>query len=208
MKPLGINWEKKYKTKNLFYDLALDREDINTGKAYIKELGWSDKTIVGLHPGSVNSKVGVLKRWPPENFAHLAKKLVSQNKKVLIFIGPDEANLGAKLEVLIDNKKDCRLVNDLKFNQSVGLLSQLDLMISNDNGFAHLSNALQIKSIVLFGPTNPDWCRPYNKKYHKTIRKAPFKPWFRNDIKVDSPPKGVKSGMEYINVDDVLALIH
>lgn len=204
---LEIYWEDKYKKEQFKYDFKLDDEDVRFGKDYIKSLGWDKKLIVGIHPGSIDSRVGVLKRWPIENFASLAKKLIERNKKILIFIGPDEADLGLQLEEIIGDKKNCKLIDNLKFNQSVGLLSQIGLLISNDNGFAHLANALRIKSIILFGPTNVKWCAPYDKTISKTIRKADFEPWFRNDIKVTDPPKGAKSGMEAISVDSVLSLL-
>lgn len=207
LKPLGISWEEKYKPENFAYDLNIDQEDTHFGKEYVKDLGWQKKDIIGIHPGSINSLVGVMKRWPVESFAKLAKQLIDKKRKILIFIGPDEAALGIDLYQLIGNTKDCKLINNLKFNQSIGVLTQVDLLISNDNGFAHLANGLGIKSVILFGPTNMIWCSPYNKKICKIIRKAAFDPWFRNDIKVDDPPIGALSGMDSIKVSDVLALI-
>jgi len=206
LKVLGVNWEKKYKPENLKYDLTLDREDVKSGTDYLKNLGWK-KNIIGFHPGSVNSKMGLMKRWPIKNFSELGNKLIKKGKKILIFVGPDEMDLGKKLVGLIKNNKNVHLVENLKLNQALGLLKNVDCLITNDNGFAHLSNALGIKSIVLFGPTNPLWCSPYNKKICTIIRKAKFKPWFRNDIKVDNPPPGSKSGMEKIEVSDVMSAL-
>lgn len=208
LKPLGINWDKKYSPSDFKYDLNIDKKDINFGKKYIKKLGWVKNSIIGIHPGSINSPIGILKRWPEKNFAALVKYLIRKNNKIIIFIGPDELDVGEKLFKLINNDGDCILLNSLKFNQSIGILSQIDLLVSNDNGFAHLANALNVKSIILFGPTNMIWCSPYNKKICQIIRKASFEPWFSNDIKVDDPPKGVISGMDAISVEDVLALLH
>jgi ADP-heptose:LPS heptosyltransferase len=98
----------------------------------------------------------------------------------------------------------CRLVKGLDLRKTIGVVSHVSLMICNDNGFAHLANAVNVPVVVLFGPTNPDWCSPYNKKKTIIIRKANFEPWFRNDIKVTHPPRGVKSGMEEIEVGDVI----
>lgn len=206
--PLGVEWSKNYQPANLNYDLLLSKEDIEFGKKYINELGWTKDIVVGIHPGSINSKLGILKRWGVNNFSELAKTLIKKGKKVFIFIGPDEIEVGKKLYELIGNTNDCKLLNNLRFNQSVGVLSQIDLLIGNDNGFAHLANALKVKSIILFGPTNTKWCAPFNKSICKIIRKAPFDPWFRNDIKVDDPPKNAKSGMEAIKVNDVLDVLN
>lgn len=207
LKPLGIDWSRHYKPEDLTYDLYGSKEDAEFGRKFINELGWSQNKVIGIHPGSINSKLGVLKRWPIENFAELARVLIKRKNKILIFIGPDEAEIGSKLYDLIGNQIDCKLLNNLKFDQSVAVLARINLLIGNDNGFAHLSNALGVKSIILFGPTNIKWCSPYNKSLCKTIRKATFEPWFRNDIKVDAPPKNAKSGIEAISVQNVLAAL-
>jgi heptosyltransferase-2 len=202
---LGVDWKKKHKPNDFVYDLTLDKKDSEFGKQYIKKLGWKGH-IIGLHPGSINSRVGMMKRWPIEEFVDLTKDLIKKKKKVLVFVGPDELDLGKKLVSQI-NSKSVHLIENLKLNQALGVLKQVDLLVTNDNGFAHLSNALKVKSIVLFGPTNPLWCSPYNKKISKVVRKAKFKPWFRNDIKVDHPPEGAVSGMDKIKVSDVMSAL-
>jgi ADP-heptose:LPS heptosyltransferase len=208
LKPLRVDWGKNYKRNNFKYDLILDKEDINFGKDFIKLKEWDKKDVVGFHPGSIKSPMGVLRRWPVKNFASLGKYLIKKGKKIVIFAGPEELDVGVKIEQLI-NSNNCYLANNLKFNQSVGILSQISLLITNDNGFSHLANGLKIPTILLVGPTNPKWCSAYDKKYCKIIRKAKFEPWFRNDLKADDfPPKGVKSGMEAIKVEDVIKEIN
>lgn|SRR3989344_995220 len=200
---LGIDWTRDENAESLEYDLNLDTNDLSFGKKYVKKLGWEKDFLVGLHPGSIDSPAGVLKRWPIEKFIKLTKILINQNKKVLVFCGSFEIDLGKKIVDEVSNK-NCCLVENTTFGQSLGILKNLRLFISNDNGFAHISNALKVKNIVLFGPTNPSWCSPYNMRYSTSIRKARFTPWFRNDIKVTDRPKGVRSGMEAIKVNDVI----
>lgn len=203
---LGIDWKKKYKPSSLKYDLKLDDSDIEFGNKYIGDLRWRSK-IIGLHPGSINSKLGMMKRWPVERFSELAKKLIKKGNKILVFVGPDELDLGRKLMRLIGDRGNVRLVENMKLNQALGVLNQVDLLITNDNGFAHLANALKKKSIVLYGPTNSLWCRPYDDRLCKIVRKAKFEPWFRNDMKVENPPPGARSGTEAIEVSDVVSLL-
>lgn len=207
LKPLGIQWEKKYKKDDFRYDLVLDKKDVAFGNNYLTRLGWKKKDIVGIHPGSINSPAGILKRWPIDRFAEIAAYLIRRKKKILIFFGPFEVELGKKLFSLINDSQNCRLIESTTFGQSLGILEKLSLLISNDNGFAHLANALKVRSVILFGPTNTKWCSPYNKALVVTIQKATFAPWFRNDIKVTNPPRGAKSGMEEITVEDVIEKI-
>lgn len=202
---LGINWKERYKESTFRYDLSLDKNDIVFGKNYITKLGWSTQSVAGIHPGSINSPAGILKRWPIDRFAKIAQFLIKKKKKkVLIFFGPFEEELGTKLHRLIGDSDNCKLITNTTFNESRGILKAISLLVSNDNGFAHLANALSVRTIILFGPTNMNWCSPYDATLTVNIRKARFIPWFRNDMKVTSPPKGAKSGMEAIKVKDVI----
>lgn len=188
---------------NLKYDLKLDQEDEKFGKEYIQKLGWQNNSVIAIHPGSIDSAAGMMKRWSITKYAEVAKYLITKKHKVVVFVGPSEMDIGKKLVKRINNK-NAILIEGINFQHALGVLSQVDLLISNDNGFSHLSNALKVKSIVLFGPTNVSWCSPIDKKYSISIRKAKFEPWFRNDMKVTHPPKGVKSGMDQITVNDVI----
>lgn len=208
LKILGVAWEQKYKKSDFRYDLKLPREDIDFGKEYKKNLGWTNHEIIGIHPGSIRSPMGLLRRWPINNFAKLSKYLINKGKKVIIFAGPEELEIGQKLKKLVNDSRNSHLVENLKYNQSVGILSQVNILVTNDNGFGHLANGLKIKTTLLVGSTNPVWCSPYDKKYCKIIRKAKFDPWFRNDIKADDPvPTGAKSGMDSITVQHVIGEI-
>ncbi len=201
---VGIDWKNKIGKEKLHYEFILDQKDSTFGKEYVKNLHLEKSDIVAMHPGSIDSKAGVLKRWSIDRFAKIAKYLIQKKKKILIFIGPFEKELGEELYRLIDNKENCFLIKDMNFAHAVGILSNVKLLIANDNGFAHIANALKIPSIVLFGPTNSIWCGPYDSDFVTIVRKAMFSPWFRNDMKVTNPPSNAQSGMEKISVDDVI----
>jgi heptosyltransferase-2 len=207
LKTLGIDWQKEINKENIKYDLILDEEDAAFGANYIKTLGWEKENIVGIHPGSINSRAGIYKRWPVERFIHLSKELIKKNKKIIVFCGPEELETGKKIFGDIGYLGSCILISDFNFKQSLGILNSVSLLIANDNGFAHIANALDIPTIVLFGPTNPLWCAPYDKKIVKIIRKTNAIPWFRPDMKVDHPPKNINFDMGNIRLEDVLNII-
>ncbi|MEO0202925.1 MAG: glycosyltransferase family 9 protein [candidate division WOR-3 bacterium] len=50
------------------------------------------------------------------------------------------------------------------------IIKASDIMLSSDSGPAHLSNALLVKTIVLFGAGDEKNTSPYNKDYLKVIR--------------------------------------
>ena len=53
----------------------------------------------------------------------------------------------------------------------IALIRNLDFVVSTDSGIAHVSNALSIPTVVLFGAGNPANTRPYNLRYLEVIRK-------------------------------------
>ncbi len=57
-------------------------------------------------------------------------------------------------------------------NELFEMVSRLDYIITTDSGMAHIGNAFNIPSIVLFGAGNENNTRPYNAKDLKIIRKA------------------------------------
>ncbi len=207
LKAFNIDWRKEIIKEEIKYDFKLNKTDINFGEKQIAQLGWRQNDIIGIHPGSTKSPAALLRRWPVENYAQIIKFLIVQKKKkVLIFSGPDEIDVGKKLHTLVNNPNNCKLINNLKFNDALGLLNQVNLLICNDNGFGHLAVALNKKIITLWASTNEKWSLPYNKKLVTLIRSKESKPWYRYDLK-RYVPKDAVGGMEMITVNEVMHAI-
>ncbi len=208
LKALGISWETEIKKENIRYDLSLDKEDVEFGKEYVKNLGWENRSIIGIHPGSTNSPAALLRRWPVERYAEVAKFLISEKKKkVLIFVGPDEIDLGSRLSQLVNDKDNCHLLQDISFGQSLGVLDQVEMLICNDNGFGHLAVALGKKIVTLWASTNDKWSLPYDRDLVTLVRPENFKPWYRYDLK-RVVPKGLNSGIGKIETSQVMSRIN
>jgi ADP-heptose:LPS heptosyltransferase len=203
--PLGIRWEQKYNPQDLRYDLVVDSDALRAGREYLEAIGWSCSYIVGVHPGSIDSKAGLYKRWPTECWVQLIDELIAtHDKRVLVFFGDLEEEIAREILMSVKHPSKCKAVTGLSFRESLGVLAHVETLVSNDNGFAHLANALRVKGIVLFGPTNLTWCAPYDRRLATGLRRATFSPWFVNDMKVTRPPRGAQSGMAAIRPDDVL----
>lgn len=202
---LNINWEELLVENNASYDLKLDANDISYGRDFIKSLGWNKQKIIGIHPGSTNSPAAILRRWPPDRYAQVARYLIKKGYKIILFAGPDEKEIGKELQSLIHSKHSV-LVDNVKFNQSLGILNQVELLICNDNGFGHLANALGKKIVTLWASTNDKWSLPHNKKLVTLIRAPMLIPWYRYILKREVP-KGASSGMDMIKVSDVISAL-
>ena len=127
------------------------------------------RALVALCPGSINSRA---KRWPIERYAALADRLVDELDAEVILIGS-----AAEGEVSLEVSRQMRgqpvvLTGQTELAELVAILSQVDLLITNDTGPAHIASALGRPTLVIFGPTNPLTTRPFSP-YGEIMREPP-----------------------------------
>jgi ADP-heptose:LPS heptosyltransferase len=144
LQPLGIS-EKPHQ---LFYHIK--PESMAYAKAWLDSHQMiPDETII-ISPGSPREK----KKWRAENFSMLADKLLLKTKmQVIILCGPKEY-ADAKA-VLARSHQACHLALSTDFNHASAFLKHCRLLICNDGGINHLSVALGVPSLAIFGNTPP-----------------------------------------------------
>ena len=117
------------------------------------------RRIVGLAPGSTNSRA---KRWTPEGFAGLNDLVQTELGASVVLLGsPGDAEVSARV-IELSKTKPIDLTGKTDIAMAAGVLSNLDLLVSNDMGLAHLAPAVGTRTIVIFGPTNPVTTRPFS----------------------------------------------
>ena len=109
--------------------------------------------VIGLNPGA---KFGSSKCWPPDYFAALADLLAETwNCKLLLFIGPGEADLGHSIADL----SRAAIINTGPDSVDLSLLKPLikrcQLLVTNDTGPRHYAVAFDVPVVVIMGPTDP-----------------------------------------------------
>ena len=128
------------------------KADITRGKELLEEIDidFSEEVVV-IQPGSG----GLQKCWHLDNFLAIAKGLCVRGMEVIFLLGP--AELEQFGDAAIKNMTDvASCMTDLPLTEVVGLLSCADAFLGNDSGITHLSAGLGVKTIAVFGPTNPD----------------------------------------------------
>ena len=87
----------------------------------------------------------------------------NKNQKIFLFGGGDkEIQLLNQLQN--QHKNVIVLAGKLKFKQELGVISNLDLMLSMDSGNAHIAAMLGVKVITLWGATHPyAGFKPFNQ---------------------------------------------
>ena len=123
---------------------------LEAGKRWLREQGWDGRrALVMLHPGA--GAAG--KRWSPENFAGLARRLVCRNDlEPILMEGPAEPGLGRRIAEAVPGAMLCA---GAALGPLAGILSRCRFFIGNDSGVTHLAAALGVPTVALFGPTAP-----------------------------------------------------
>ncbi len=144
------------------FSLTVSNERKAQARKILEENGVdSAKKIVALCPGSTNSRA---KRWQTESYAGLNDKIQTEINASVILIGAnsetDVSNEVAEKSTL----KPIILTGKTVLSEATAILSLCDLLVSNDTGPAHVAAALGVKTIVIFGPTNPQTTQPWNAR--------------------------------------------
>lgn len=131
--------------------------------------GLSGRPILCLHPGARIS----VRRWPEAYFVQVIEKLRARFHFHLVLV-PGPEGCGQALTAQAD-----LLLRPLTVPELVDVLGRADLLLCNDSGPGHIAAACGRPVIPIFGPTNPDWFRPWGNLHHVVIRDiCPWRPCF------------------------------
>ncbi len=116
-----------------------------------------DRPLIGIAPGAT---YGPAKRWLPDRFAAAGDELAFDlNAQVVLFGGKDDRETAE--EVRASSRTDMlNLAGQSTLTETVYLLSQCRLVISNDSGLMHVAAALNVPTVAVFGSTNPQTTSP------------------------------------------------
>ncbi len=130
--------------------------DKDRGKQLLKEISFDfSKKLVVIQPGSGGRK----KCWHIENFFAVAEELGSRDIEVIFLLGPAELKRFSKATIK-DVSSIARCLTDLSLTEVLGLLSCADAFIGNDSGITHLAAGSGVRTLAVFGPTNPAVYKP------------------------------------------------
>nr|AAU82603.1 lipopolysaccharide core biosynthesis protein [uncultured archaeon GZfos18F2] len=113
------------------------------------------------------------KMWPLGSYVGLSKKLLEQYPDYEIIVPlattPSDLAIESELKKLaLPNEVKIIKVSLAELPEHVG---QGNLYVGNDTGLKHLSIALGLRSITIFGPEPPTEWHPYDCKHHPFLYK-------------------------------------
>ena len=130
-------------------------------EAALAHLGLLEGRVVALHPGSG----GAVKRWPPERFADIARRLRGEGYEPLLVEGPADAEPVAQtLGALPDLRVP--VARGLGVEVLAALLGRCAGYLGNDSGVTHLAGLVGTPALALFGPSDPAIWTPVGRHVH------------------------------------------
>ncbi len=177
-------------------DLFISQKDQEGADKILRENGISSETrLVGINPGATFGKA---KRWFPERYAELCRKLQeSYGVTIIVFGGPGEEALGDHIIKMVG--KNClNLSGRTTLSEAFTLIDRCQAFFTNDSGLMHVAAALDTPQIAIFGSTNHITTSPASSKSH--IIRVPMhcSPCLKPDC-----PKDHHNCMKAVSVDMV-----
>jgi hypothetical protein len=127
------------------------QEDVDRGREILAEHGVMPIiNPVVIHPGSG----GKHKCWHLDNFLSIARKLEGEGMEVVFLLGPAEVERFGESQMGKIGDVG-RLIANLSLADALAVLSCAGGYIGNDSGITHLAAALGVRTVAVFGPTDP-----------------------------------------------------
>jgi len=141
-----------------------------------------NRPVIGINPGAT---YGSTKRWPPENFADVSKRIISEiGGSVVIFGSKDEAVIAEEIERILGYQpsaisRQLNLSGKTNLRELASLISECDILLTNDSGPMHIGYAVGTPLIAIFGSTDPALTGPLGKGNIVIKKNAECSPCFK-----------------------------
>jgi len=119
-------------------------------KALLQGQGLPPDRMIILHPGPS----WPVREWPHENWISLVGELARKGLTNVVRLGVGKTMRFGEVE-MTPIPGTFSLVNQLRLEESIALISLADLFIGIDSGLLHIAAALRIPAVGLWGPTSP-----------------------------------------------------
>ncbi|MCW5730292.1 MAG: glycosyltransferase family 9 protein [Alphaproteobacteria bacterium] len=127
-----------------------------------------------LPPGAPILALGVgarwePKRWPPERFAELARRLVAHGgilpaARIVLLGGPEDAGQASQVLQGLTGLDTVDLVGRTDLLTAQACLRRAALFVGNDSGLMHMAAAADVPTLGLFGPSREAVYAPWGEK--------------------------------------------
>ncbi len=129
-------------------------EDVQSVERFLAERNVrSDAHLIAIAPGSV----WATKRWLPERYHELARRLSEEDFVVVLIGGKDDAALGEQIAAGLAPTSLLNAVGRLTVLQSAELIRRCRVAVTNDSSPMHIAVAMRTPVVAIFGATVPEF---------------------------------------------------
>ena len=163
--------------------LVLSPAGAIAGESTLRKAGATENSWrCAIAPGA---SYGAAKCWPPERFATLADRLISECGADVIFFGtPNEKEIAARIQSSMKNRA-ISLVGQTSMRELAPLFSACSIFIGNDSGAMHVAAAAGLPVIGIFGSTDPEGTSPVTPQFTLIREAVSCSPCFLRRCPVD-----------------------
>jgi heptosyltransferase II len=128
---------------------------------------------------------GAAKCWPPEYFAQLADRLISECGADVIFFGTgDEKEIAARILSSMKSRA-ISLVGETWMRDLAAMFACCSVFVGNDSGAMHVAAASGLPVIGIFGSTDPEGTAPVTEQFTLVREAVSCSPCFLRRCPVD-----------------------
>ncbi|MBQ3775350.1 MAG: lipopolysaccharide heptosyltransferase II [Ruminobacter sp.] len=141
--------------------------------------------VLGICPGA---EFGPTKKWPPEYYAIITDKYLSSDsgREVWIFGSNKDVETAEKLKKSVSpdyQKRVHILAGRTTIEEAIDLLAACKFVICNDSGLMHISAAVGVRVIAIFGSTSTLYTPPTTTNALLVESTEPCHPCFKRQCR-------------------------
>lgn len=150
-------------TTGCWANLPVHPQDADTARIRLAEAGITGPYIV-LNPGGGQNPGMAMdaKRWPPESFAALGRRLAAQTGAALVLLGgPEDESLLRAVAGGLEDVTSALFAGTFSLTEVGALAAGALAYIGNDSGPTHIAAAAGARTVMILGPSDPARYAPY-----------------------------------------------
>ncbi|CAM3814983.1 ADP-heptose--LPS heptosyltransferase 2 [Vibrio aerogenes CECT 7868] len=141
--------------------------------------------VVGMCPGA---EFGPAKRWPEKYYAELALYLIEQGHQVCIFGSAKDQNVSQAIYRSLpeEARKHCfDLAGQTSLSEVVDLLAMCHTVFCNDSGLMHISAAVGVRIVAIYGSTSTRYTPPLTDRCCVVHTDISCRPCFKRECPLE-----------------------
>jgi heptosyltransferase-2 len=145
---------------------------------------WKDRAAASGASGryavyAPGAKYGPAKVWPADRYAGLAERLHREQGLAPVFTGAEAER--ASIECIAGKVGGLNLVGRSGIEDMMSVLRGAVIVVGNDSGPVHVSAAMGVPTVAVFGSTSPAWTAPRGRLAKVVASTAECAPCFRKE---------------------------